>query len=244
MLSEPSWQAHAAGSLRSKRAFAQYLVNDFQRCRNVWLSGGTLADRQSQDGSALTNYIDRSGGSRTLTFEIKEREANGFTSSSIMGVKHNAMYVSALPELANTGEFNIICLVRNPLDTISSWRNTGFPISYGRLPQAEHIWWKLRFMQLTTRKTIQRQIKIYKLFIRQFLTAGEGVYILHYEDLVSSPSILEKLIGAKIDQEMIRVAPSKEHGHSNKLKSEHISLIKTACIPEYNKLLASYPRFI
>lgn len=244
MLSEPSWQAHAAGSLRTKRAFAQYLVNDFQRCRNVWLSGGTLSDRQSQDGSALTNYIDRSGGGRTRTFEIAEREESGFTSFSILGAKHNAMYIAALPELAKTGEFDIVCLVRNPLDTISSWRNTGFPISYGRLPQAEQIWWKLKLMQLTTRETIQRQIKIYRLFIHQFLIAGKGVHILHYEDLVSFPSILEEIIGAKIDQDMIKTAPSNKHGNPKNLSSEHINLIETTCIPEYNKLLSEHPRLI
>ena len=77
------------------------------------------------------------------------------------------MFAALVKELS--AEFNVIAIVRNPIDVMTSWMSVDLPVASGRIPGGERFCLTLKKRLDTISTTIDRQIFIYHWFIKQYL---------------------------------------------------------------------------
>lgn len=112
------------------------------------------------------------------------------TGSYQLIVKQNALFTALLPELKQ--QYQMICIVRNPVDVLLSWMTVNLPVNRGRIPAGERFDKKLK-NSLDKLDCIHRQLFIYQWFVERFLKSG--LSIVRYEDVISSS-------GKKLDQSL------------------------------------------
>ena len=97
-------------------------------------------------------------------------------------VKHNALFTALLPELAH--HFEIIAIVRNPVDVLLSWMSVDLPVNRGSLPAAERFDSTLKESLAITSDVTLRQIHIYQWFCERF--QNNHITVVKYEDIVKT----------------------------------------------------------
>ncbi|MFC4700059.1 sulfotransferase domain-containing protein [Glaciecola siphonariae] len=97
-------------------------------------------------------------------------------------IKQNAFFTAYLQEL--TAHFDVLSIVRNPIDVLLSWWTVNLPVSRGQLPAGQQHNAALKLALSQQSSTLERQICIYQWFIHQFVQAKTR--IVKYEDIVSS----------------------------------------------------------
>ncbi len=221
-LSEPSWQAGLFKQTDNVNELVKRLENDFNNIRRKILSNEPIQDRRNEEGVPVTNYIKYSKDGKTT----KNKHAKHFilkvkNKDFLLGMKHNAHYTSILPQLAKSNFFSVLAIVRHPVTTILSWQKVNFPISRGRLPGAERFWPEIKSISNSNDPLIVKQVKIYELFCERYLSLNDKLYLLKYENLVESPSILEQLTEKNYERD-IAVKPRMNNSHYNAEMAETI----------------------
>jgi hypothetical protein len=96
-------------------------------------------------------------------------------------VKQNALFTALLPELKE--HYQMMCIVRNPIDVLLSWLTVDLPINRGHIPAGERFDAKLK-SSLVGLNRLQRQLVIYQWFMTTFLDSG--LPIVRYEDVIQT----------------------------------------------------------
>lgn len=229
-LSEPAWQASLFKRTNDESELVKRMENDFIKVRKKILNNEPVLDRRNDEGIPLTNYIKyakdgkttKNKQARAYNFKVKDK-------NFLLGMKHNAHYTSILPQLAECSFFSILTVVRHPVPTILSWQKVNFPISRGRLPGAERFWPEIKGISCSKDPLIVKQTKIYDLFIERYLALKDKVYLLKYEVLVRTPSILETMTNKNFESE-IGIKDGINNSHYNLKMADSIreSLIRYA----------------
>lgn len=100
-------------------------------------------------------------------------------SSTKLFVKQNALFTALSTELSE--QFEIVAIVRNPVDVLLSWMTVNLPVNKGRLPAGEKYDLELA-NHLKEGSVFERQVKIYRWFIEKFRQAG--LTPVRYEDII------------------------------------------------------------
>lgn len=207
-LSEPERHVRILNAARDSGEFVAGIVADFERIRNRLLGGEAVHDRRAPDGTAVTNYYDRSsvGQARTVTFALVNRGKPSLGPDFLLASKHNALYTAVLPELLRSRAFAAVALVRDPVNVVASWRSLQLPISGGRLPAGEKFWAELSELTRSEEDIFVKQLRIYDLFCRRYITCSSLISVIKYEELVKNPAVLGNAIGldsAAIDGNLV-----------------------------------------
>ena len=97
-------------------------------------------------------------------------------------VKQNAFFTAYLEQLS--AGFDVLCIVRNPVDVLLSWWTVNLPVARGMLPAGSNNNAILRTDLHVAQTVLEKQLVIYQWFINQFTASGNKV--LKYEDIISS----------------------------------------------------------
>jgi hypothetical protein len=121
--------------------------------------------------------------------QLPPRDKNSYE----LFIKQNALFTALMPKLAL--QFQMICIVRNPVDVLLSWLTVDLPINRGHIPAGERFDAKLQAALLEP-DCLTRQLIIYKWFMQSFLKSG--LPIVRYENVIASNGeALDNALGLK-----------------------------------------------
>lgn len=202
-LNEPLWQAQQDFGGNPVK-FANWLAEDFARIRGHLHKEHPVPDRRTPEGKAITNFFagDKPAEDHSMMMLIKAGLPEYFT----LAMKHNALYMACLPEIAFHLELTIIALIRHPVHTIASWRRLNLPISQGKLPHGATYWPELHAISESNDELLIKQVKIYDLMCERLHDMRGAVRVLPYETLIDTPELLCRAIGhdGPLDTSMIK----------------------------------------
>jgi hypothetical protein len=190
-LSEPTWQDMWARETEDADAYVQRLLEDFARVRRDLLDGNGVIDRRRPDGTPVSDYFRDGAGS----CELVDFRRSGLPENFLLGMKHNAHYSCVLPQIVAQPAFDVVAIVRHPLDVIRSWQSVDIPIRQGRLPAAETLWPEMADVARQTDDVLLRQVLIYERFCERFVALRGKLALLRYEDIVRDPDIIARTLG-------------------------------------------------
>lgn len=163
-------------------------IDDFDRA----IEQGLPFTHGDKGGLATDNPIGDTtkGGVRQVVakrgqIQLPAREKNSYE----LIIKQNALFTALMPILVS--QFQIVCIVRNPIDVLLSWLTVDLPINRGHIPAGERFDAKLK-SSLVGLDSLQRQLVIYQWFMHTFLYSG--LPIIRYEDVIQTNG--QKLDGA------------------------------------------------
>lgn len=198
-LSEPAHHAELLEHAPTAADFAAALSADFAKLRQSLMAGGGVLDRRTADGKPVTNYFATADdpSRRTATYDMHWRFGTDLSDGFLLAAKHNAMFASALEEIADQPAFAVLAIVRHPADVVASWQSLSLPISEGRLPAAEKFWPEMRELSASSLPLFEKQILIFEMMCGRFRRLSDRIDVLRFEDMVANPERLEAVIRAK-----------------------------------------------
>jgi hypothetical protein len=114
-----------------------------------------------------------------------------------LGMKHHALYTALLPKLAELEKFNIIAVIRHPLDTIASWQKTGkHAIAQGKLPAAARFWPEAARISASKENKLTRMVQLYDAHLERYHQLRDRIHIVKYEEVIENPAIVSQLVGS------------------------------------------------
>ncbi len=97
-------------------------------------------------------------------------------------VKQNALFAALLPEAAQ--HYDVVSIIRNPVDVFLSWMSVDLPINRGRIPGGERFSLELKQKLDLIPDIAKRQVVIYQWFLKQYQKYASQ--IVTYEDITST----------------------------------------------------------
>jgi len=180
------------GALQKKYAkdhtgFIKKLNEYFTDIRDNISNKKPFKDRVSVNGKPLTNYVESSGGQRAKSYLIADRNVEHVEKNFYLVLKAPVIFTAVLPAILAAKSYKVIAIIRNPLSTILSWNTVDFPISKGRLPAGEEYWPELGEVANANFSIIEKQVRIWELFVRRYVEHQSEITLLKYEDVVCNP---------------------------------------------------------
>lgn len=184
-LNEPTEFFERAQTL-TKQEYLHFVKNSFIDLRKKLSTGEKVLSKLE----GKTNFFNKDRSKVKVTFS---KVSKNLSENFLLGIKHNAPFISVLPELAN--DFKVLGILRHPIPTILSWLSVDFPISKGNLPAAA-LWTELKEVCESNLDVIQKQVTIYDMFCERFWNLKEhpNVTLMRYEDLLEDDSLVNKLL--------------------------------------------------
>jgi hypothetical protein len=207
-LFEPDSHVKLMQTAKDVDDFVARLRREFDATRQALLAGKGVPDRRAGDGAPVTDYFADAmpGRRREPAFTIRDVSRPGLSPDFVLGAKHNALYAAVLPQIALTGRFRVVGLVRDPVAVLRSWQSLDLPISQGRLPAAERFWPEMAALTHSNMELHEKQIRIYDLLCRRFADLSRQIEVIHYEALVANPAQLLAACGVRASASQSTVA--------------------------------------
>lgn len=126
--------------------------------------------------------VSSNGGLRKLTATRGQLTLPPQPANTNLVVKQNALFAALLPQLSSA--FNVIAIIRNPVDVLLSWQSVDLPINKGRIPAGEKYNNSLKSYLNKEQVISKRQTYIYQWFVKQY--QSHYVKVIKYEDIIDS----------------------------------------------------------
>jgi hypothetical protein len=196
-LSEPDSHHAAIIASASSGEYIHFLISNFEETRTKLLAGGPVLNRREEDDSPTTNYFtrDEATGRMISRIVLKEVCRHDLTPGFMLAMKHNAHYTSVLDEIVRCGYFTAVAILRNPVDTILSWRSLELPVSRGRLPAAEIFWMEMRDLTRADMNLTEKHVRIFDLLCKRYAELRDSLIIIKYEDFAEDPELIPSVLG-------------------------------------------------
>jgi hypothetical protein len=213
-LSEPRRHVDLVAEAATAAGVVAALRDDFGSIRRRLAAGESVEDRRGDDGRPLDNYfgVPDSTGRRQANWSVVQRQVPGFDADWVLGVKHNALFTSVLPEIVAAGHWTVLAVVRDPADAIASWSSVDVPARHGRLPGAERFWPALADLGGRSElPVLDRQILIADRILARYRDCG--VHVLRYEEVVADTGVLHRipaLMGRRLGSGFARPQPVRD----------------------------------
>lgn len=183
--SEPEWLKEVRKKSNNCQEFAQEFSKKIMSLRNDILKGNPLHIKTSRFNQGLPqNYYHRNDKGEIIV--DKEESSIIFPKEYAdrpFIVKANAQFTACLNELKRIDEYILICVVRNPVSTIMSWRSLNIPVSHGNMKVAEKYDQNFK-SDIKSRKLLDKQVKIVEWFFKQYHMNRNNIILVKYEDLI------------------------------------------------------------
>lgn len=198
-LNEPQWHSDWIWNVETTALdFAKWLVGDFAWIRHQLLSGKSIPDRRkSESGEAVTDYYKRKRNEKVEnTYEVIDFKREGLSKDFLLASKHNGLYVGALKPLCDIGHFEVLVVLRHPLDAIMSWRSLpSIPLYEGNMPGALRFWIEMREVVVSDRDVLDKQVELYELLCKRYYKLKKRVKFIRYEDILEDPNVICRTLG-------------------------------------------------
>ena len=205
-LHEPIEPKNIDGSITSEQALIK-MAAEFVKFKQAIVTGNPFP-HGDKGGLQIDNPVGTQSkdGVRQVVaqrglVQLPPRSADSFT----LVIKQNAMFTALLPQLSS--RFDTVCIVRNPIEVLLSWKTVDLPVNRGRIPAGERFDETLKTSLDAQSSVTLRQIKIYQWFIEKFVASG--LPVIRYEDVIASGgTVLDNALGLP---DIERTAMSKQH---------------------------------
>lgn len=216
--------------------FLEYIRAYFAEQRLHILTTGTAVNRIAKDGRPITNYFRRIGNSAMVNEYVEAQESVIVRDENFfLALKHNAHFLSILPNLCNALDISVLGILRHPIPTILSWRSLNLPISKGRLPNGEKFWPELFEVACSNQDVLVKQVLIYELIATRLLAFREHLHLLFYESLVNDPGQLNIILNQKYIESSV-VKNSNRNNEYNWKEVDKISDVLKSHAPNTLKI--------
>lgn len=183
-VSEPDWPIAAAEQAATPNDFTEALIAGYREVRAQIALGVPIDDLRNESGSAVSNYLVRNAdGSRTIVVRAGQHVRATPAGDYVLAVKHNALFLSVLPQLSSSRAFEMLTLIRHPREVFASWLDVPFPVASARLPVGEKFWPELREVGAVEAPLPRRMAMLYELLLRRIVSGGVDK-LIRYEDIV------------------------------------------------------------
>lgn len=195
--SEPSAVNKFLNDSSCDQDFFKKIDSFFKEERSHIISNGCAFNRLTPEGNPVSNYYRRSDEGNMIYWYKESVEEVSVNNDFLLGVKHNAHFLSILPLLCESADLLVVAVIRHPISTILSWRSLDLPISHGRLPAGEKFWLELAKITQSSLDLMLKQVLIYETIVSRILACRRQVHIQFYEQLVRHPNECEKFFSRK-----------------------------------------------
>lgn len=209
----------------------------YAECRERVLSGQLIANK-IKDGKVIedTAILDQQ------EWYLPQIERSDFW----LGSKNTLAYLASLENLIKL-EWPIIAMIRNPLDTLASWRNTfshlaeakvsGFPVAHPNF-----IAWSTQQREALLEIDCQpeaalRRVLLWRLLARTLLDQQNKIQVWRYEDLVANQmAYLEKFNNLMAFNTATQPPLTKARGRQKDYNLEDRDMLLDLCAAELDEL--------
>jgi len=199
-LSEPEEVVALAYDLEAPDAFARATLDFHRRTRRALWQGRPVRDTRDALGSIQTDYIRRDEAGARVKRCYRPVHLGPLTPECLLASKHNALYTATLPQLIDLGAFDIVAVIRDPVDLLTSWGDVPFPIAKGRLPGAERYWSVIHEIVSDSGRVVEKQARILEAFVKRYLATTDSVEVLRYEEVVDDPRVIAERLGREMKE--------------------------------------------
>jgi len=195
-LSEPAIVDKFINIAQSPDEYIRLLEDEYDRLRgHIWQTR-QIFNKHGLEGGKITNYFSRdTQGQTAVNFKVEKEKVEISDEYFILGMKHNAHFMSILPQLARNSRFSIFAIIRDPIATILSWRSLSLPVSEGRLPAARKFWSVIRAIEDSGESILVKQVRIYEQFCLRLLEMEKFICLIQYEDIINNPEYFGRFFG-------------------------------------------------
>jgi hypothetical protein len=198
-LNMPPWQNAYARQPLDILPFCKWLVGDFAWARRRLLDGEAVSDLRAADGAPLLDGMhdprqprNEAGAPREVLFLRP-----GLSDQFHLGMRQTIIFTSVLPRLVKFRHFNIVAVIRHPIDVLSAWQRLPQPLlAPGNPPGIARYWPEALAIVNADAPEADRFAQLYELFIRRYHELGDQIHILKYEDVIDNPMVVSELVGA------------------------------------------------
>ncbi|WP_235425744.1 sulfotransferase [Cellvibrio mixtus] len=163
-----------------------------------------------------------------------------------LGSKNTMAYMAALPYLLKL-DWPIVALVRNPIDTLASWRKTFTHLKEMRpstLPIAnpQYHGWSNQYRKLLDEIEIQtderlRRVLFWRLLAQLLLEHEKHLLLFRYEDIVEKPELIQQPLNKLLNYTSLSsVIGSKYRSRKNDYDREDFEMVSDLCSYEVRSL--------
>lgn len=194
--SEPEWLKEVRANSNNCKKFSEELDEKLENLRNDIKQGKPVPIKVSRFNQGLPqNYYHRNNQGEILT-DKKESPVifpENYAEKPFI-IKSNAQFTACLDELVRHENYKIICMMRNPISVIMSWRSLDLPVSRGNMKVAEK-YYKSFVNEIESDSLLHKQVLMANWFFKQYTAYQDVVSIIKYETLIENPQkTLGKLI--------------------------------------------------
>jgi hypothetical protein len=236
-LNEPSRYYEWANHCRTRTEFVAKLVADLEEMRTSLQRGGTVLDVRESDRAVPTNYFNDRGKRRKLDCVPVGRPGAG--ARLLLAVKHNEPLTAVLPELCELENVQVAAIVRHPIPTILSWQSRDIPLSKGNLSPGYRFWDEATAIRAAGGPAVHIQARIFELYCSRYWEYRDHIQIIKYEEIVSSPGVLERLTGRKLIGQF--ALDTQNRKLSSRSRDEHITGLKRVLKTYFSNAYRFYP---
>lgn len=160
-----------------------------------------------------------------------------------LGSKNTLAYMASMAYLTQL-EWPIVALVRNPLDTLASWRKTFSHLSEANVnefPVANPnfsgwaTWQKNSLLEIASQQNATlRRVLLWRLLARTLLEHKDSIHLWRYEDLLSDPNDLIGKLNSSLDYRGSKIAlePTRPRKRVEDYDPLERDLLLDLCAPE------------
>lgn len=183
--SEPEWLKDVRKKSDNCQDFAKEFVKQLSNLRIDIRSGKSINIKTSRFNKGLPeNYYHRND--KGELFVDKEETPVNFPkeyADKPFIIKANAQFTACLDKLLRIKNYKVVCIVRNPVSTIMSWRSLNIPVSKGNMKIAEKYHSSFKF-ETNSDNLLQKQILILDWFFKQYIEYQSEINLVKYESII------------------------------------------------------------
>lgn len=191
VFSEPSWLKEVREKASNCQTFLNELETQIITIRKKIEYGKIISlKRSNQEKGLPSNYYIRDNNGKVISNKKEQNillPKEYFDNTFI--IKANAQFTACIKSLVKSNKFNLICIIRNPISVIMSWRSLGLPVSYGKMKVAEKYSSDyLNYLEHAS-NLLEKQVLIIDWFFKQYKEYSENITLIKYENLINNPKI-------------------------------------------------------
>lgn len=163
-----------------------------------------------------------------------------------LGSKNTLAYTSALDHLLQLG-WPIIAMVRHPLDSLASWRNTFGHLAHAQVDQIAvtnpdyggwRNWQRKALLEIAQQNDAAvRRVLLWRMLARTFIQARDDILLWRYEDLVNDPAAHLEQINRRLGYSSVDLPePSSLRARTKHYDEQERDLLGDLCGAELRAL--------
>lgn len=227
VFSEPNWLKAVRDKSDDCSQFVNNFITKIINLKHDILNGHPIRLKYDKKNLSIpSNYYQRNEHGELI---VDKNEVDVVFDTSFANrpffIKANAQFTSCIKSLIKSNQFNIYCIVRNPISCIMSWRSLNIPVSHGKMKVAEKYSSSFHHKINGAKSLLDKQSAIIDWYFEVYSNFSDHVSIIRYEDLiVDTGTVLNKILKSNPKH----IPQLKSNNHSSNYQLDEVKSIQNA----------------